>query len=241
MPTRARCASPTGSLSSAKRMDRMVCDLLDLTRTRLGTGSRSIAASTDLASVCPQVVAEIKEAHPEEPVRFAWRGEPPRRVGRRPPRAGRTEPRRQCDPARSAARAGDDRCPRRGHGGAPRGAQRRPAHSCERSRHHLRADGAPRRHERSAREQPGARALHRRAGGVRARRKRSASRRRNWKEPRSSCTCRGSRGSFSSLPPYMRARVCLPYDDAKRRRIALWIFGVTLTTGNHARRARLLR
>jgi signal transduction histidine kinase len=62
-------------LSSARRMDRLVADLLDLTRTRLGPGIPLHRAPMDLAPVCRQVVAEIKQAHPREPVRFAWRGD----------------------------------------------------------------------------------------------------------------------------------------------------------------------
>ncbi len=61
--------------SSARRMDRMVCDLLDLTRARLTAGIPIRRAPTDLAPICRQVVAELKEVHPHEPLRFAWKGD----------------------------------------------------------------------------------------------------------------------------------------------------------------------
>lgn len=61
-------------LSSARRMDRLVGDLLDLTRTRLGTGLPISRAPTDLAQVCRQVVSELRGAHPETPVRFEAKG-----------------------------------------------------------------------------------------------------------------------------------------------------------------------
>jgi len=51
-------------LSSARRMDRMVNDLLDLTRTRLGSGIPILPRPMDLAPVCQSVVAELEGAHP---------------------------------------------------------------------------------------------------------------------------------------------------------------------------------
>lgn len=64
-------------LCSARRMDRLVGDLLDLTRTRLGTGLPIVRAPTDLAHVCRQVVTELRGAHPDTPVRVEVRGSIP--------------------------------------------------------------------------------------------------------------------------------------------------------------------
>jgi signal transduction histidine kinase len=62
-------------LRSSRRMDRLICDLLDLTRTRLGGGIPLHRAPMDLAPVCQQVVAELKEVHPDEPLAFALQGD----------------------------------------------------------------------------------------------------------------------------------------------------------------------
>jgi signal transduction histidine kinase len=69
----ARIASQI--LTSAQRMNRLVDDLLDLTRTRLGRGIPIQRAPVDLAAVCRQVVTELKGAHPREILRFAWKGD----------------------------------------------------------------------------------------------------------------------------------------------------------------------
>ena len=61
-------------LSGAKRMDRMVRDLLDLTRTRLGPGLPIKKAPMDLTPVCHQVIAELA-GHPDEPLRFVPTGD----------------------------------------------------------------------------------------------------------------------------------------------------------------------
>lgn len=61
-------------LSSARRMDRLVGDLLDLTRTRLGSGLPIVRAPTDSAHVCRQVVTELRGTHPETSVRFEAKG-----------------------------------------------------------------------------------------------------------------------------------------------------------------------
>lgn len=52
-------------LSSGERMTRMVNDLLDLTRTRLGTGIPIAPRRVDLDALCREVVSEIGAAHPE--------------------------------------------------------------------------------------------------------------------------------------------------------------------------------
>jgi signal transduction histidine kinase len=72
-PRTARIA--TRILNSARRMERLVSDLLDLTRTRLGPGIPLHKMPIDLAPVCRQVVAELNEAHPDEALRFAPEGD----------------------------------------------------------------------------------------------------------------------------------------------------------------------
>ncbi len=62
-------------LNSAQRMERMIADLLDLTRTRLGGAIPLNAVQTDLQSVCEEVVLEIQATHPEAVVRFESRGD----------------------------------------------------------------------------------------------------------------------------------------------------------------------
>ena len=51
-------------LHAAGRMTRMVSDLLDLTRTRLGKGIPVVKTPTSLETLCSQVVDELQEAHP---------------------------------------------------------------------------------------------------------------------------------------------------------------------------------
>jgi signal transduction histidine kinase len=62
-------------LNSATRMDRMVGDLLDLTRTSLGPGIPVVLAPMDLAPVCRQVVAELNGGHPHELLQFESKGD----------------------------------------------------------------------------------------------------------------------------------------------------------------------
>ncbi|HEY6221271.1 MAG TPA: HAMP domain-containing sensor histidine kinase, partial [Candidatus Eisenbacteria bacterium] len=52
-------------LSSAERMRRMVNDLLDLTRTRLGPGIPIVPQRMDLAAACEEVLAEFQASHPD--------------------------------------------------------------------------------------------------------------------------------------------------------------------------------
>jgi signal transduction histidine kinase len=55
----------TRIMSSAQRMERLVADLLELTRARLG-GSMPLARSpTDLGLVCDEVIAEIRAGQPD--------------------------------------------------------------------------------------------------------------------------------------------------------------------------------
>jgi signal transduction histidine kinase len=51
-------------LGAAQRMDRMVTDLLDATRARLGEGLRIAKGPTDLGRLCREVIDELAVAHP---------------------------------------------------------------------------------------------------------------------------------------------------------------------------------
>ncbi len=62
-PDEARTARRLSN--AAARMDRMVTDLLDMTRCRLGAGLPLERRSMDLREVCAQVVDETRQAHPE--------------------------------------------------------------------------------------------------------------------------------------------------------------------------------
>jgi len=57
-------------LTSAERMRRMVDDLLDLTRTRLGSGIPIAPEPMDLKSLSQEVVAELEAFHPNCPMDF---------------------------------------------------------------------------------------------------------------------------------------------------------------------------
>jgi signal transduction histidine kinase len=61
-------------LNSAQRMERMIADLLDLTRTRLGGVIPLKAVRTDLQSVCEEVVLEVQASYPDAIVHFESRG-----------------------------------------------------------------------------------------------------------------------------------------------------------------------
>jgi signal transduction histidine kinase len=61
--------------NSADRMSRLVDDLLDLTRTHLGSGIPIVRAPTDLLEVCQQVVAECEGASPGQTFRFKPSGD----------------------------------------------------------------------------------------------------------------------------------------------------------------------
>ena len=57
-------------LTSAQRMERMIGDLLDLTRAKLA-GSISLDATADgLQEVCEEAMTEIRAGHPEAVVRL---------------------------------------------------------------------------------------------------------------------------------------------------------------------------
>jgi signal transduction histidine kinase len=57
-------------LGSAERMNRMVNDLLDLTRTRLGSGIPITQKPMDLTSVCKQVISEFQASHTDFQLQF---------------------------------------------------------------------------------------------------------------------------------------------------------------------------
>ena len=65
----------TRIVNSAGRMNRMVSDLLDLTRTRLGVGIPVTPKPTDLTPVCQQVVAELEAIHPDCRLQFESKGD----------------------------------------------------------------------------------------------------------------------------------------------------------------------
>ncbi|MGQ0508873.1 MAG: ATP-binding protein [Myxococcaceae bacterium] len=65
----------TRILNSAQRMSRMVGDLLDLTRSRLGTGIPVTPRPIDLAPVCQQVVSELEGTRPDCRLRFEAKGD----------------------------------------------------------------------------------------------------------------------------------------------------------------------
>ena len=65
----------TRVLNSAARMNRIVADLLDLTRTRLGSGIPVTPKPMDLVPVCQQVVAELQGIHPDCNLQFQSKGD----------------------------------------------------------------------------------------------------------------------------------------------------------------------
>ena len=62
-------------LRSAQRMDAMIADLLDFTRTRLGTGIPIKPASADLAEICGQALVEARLVHPATPLSYDASGD----------------------------------------------------------------------------------------------------------------------------------------------------------------------
>jgi signal transduction histidine kinase len=67
-PRQARVAARI--LNSAQRMERMIADLLDLTRTRLGGAIPLNPVRTDLRQLCEEVLLEVQAAHPAAVVHF---------------------------------------------------------------------------------------------------------------------------------------------------------------------------
>jgi len=56
-------------------MARMIADLLDYTRTRLGAGMPVKPAPTDLGALCRELFDEFRTAHPDREIRFASAGD----------------------------------------------------------------------------------------------------------------------------------------------------------------------
>jgi signal transduction histidine kinase len=65
----------TRIITSAQRIERMIGDLLDLTRVRLGGTLPLNRRDTDLQAVCEEVLLEIRAAQPEAPLRSESRGD----------------------------------------------------------------------------------------------------------------------------------------------------------------------
>ena len=65
----------TATLRSARRMNRMVGDLLDLTRSRLGSGIPIVRANMDMDAVARQAVEEAAAASPKRELRIDTSGE----------------------------------------------------------------------------------------------------------------------------------------------------------------------
>lgn len=65
---RARVASRI--LGSAQRMRRMIADLLDFTRARLGGTIPLRRRTADLQQICEEVITEVREAHRSAVIRF---------------------------------------------------------------------------------------------------------------------------------------------------------------------------
>lgn len=62
-------------LNSANRMNRMIGDLLDLTRTRFGDAIPVLRASMDLDPLCRQVIAELEGLRPTGALLFKGEGD----------------------------------------------------------------------------------------------------------------------------------------------------------------------
>jgi PAS domain S-box-containing protein len=59
---------------SAQRMARLVSDIMDWTRERLGSGVPITPVRTDLAEICEQVITELETLHPQRAIRLERRG-----------------------------------------------------------------------------------------------------------------------------------------------------------------------
>lgn len=67
------CASQIST--NAAVMARMISDLLDYTRTRLGAGMPVSPAPMDLDSLCRALFDEFRTAHPNRVIRYHWEGD----------------------------------------------------------------------------------------------------------------------------------------------------------------------
>ena len=82
-------------MSSAKRMSRLIEDMLDLARARLAGGIPLKRERGDLGALVHRVVQEHQEAFPERRIEVLVEGDLDGRVGRRSPDPGRLQPDRQ--------------------------------------------------------------------------------------------------------------------------------------------------
>jgi signal transduction histidine kinase len=64
----------SGMLNSAKRMERMIRDLLDLTRVRLGGAIPLNRQKTDLRQICEAVMEELHTTSPDSVLRLEMSG-----------------------------------------------------------------------------------------------------------------------------------------------------------------------
>jgi signal transduction histidine kinase len=62
-------------LNSSQRMNALVGDILDFTRSRLGRGIPVVRAEMDMGKVCRQIVEEIAALHPQRVLNFQATGE----------------------------------------------------------------------------------------------------------------------------------------------------------------------
>jgi signal transduction histidine kinase len=65
----------TRIMSSAQRMERVVADLLELTRVRLGGSMPLNRRSTDLQHVCEEAISEIRAGRPDAVVELQASGD----------------------------------------------------------------------------------------------------------------------------------------------------------------------
>ena len=61
--------------TNAQVMARMISDLLDYTRTRLGAGMPVSPAPMDLGALCRELFDEFRTAHPDRAIRFRSDGD----------------------------------------------------------------------------------------------------------------------------------------------------------------------
>jgi signal transduction histidine kinase len=65
----------THMFSSGQRMNKLIADLIDFTRTRLGAGLPIKPKQTDIAEICLNVVEELRIYHPERIIKLDKKGE----------------------------------------------------------------------------------------------------------------------------------------------------------------------
>ena len=122
----------SGLRASSRRMSRMIEQILDFTRSRLGGGLELVFAPMDLREALVPIVDELRAAQPSATIQLQC-PEAARRLGSRPPRASVFEPDRQCARPRRSGQAGHGDRGRRSPPCVGPGAQRRPTHSARTS------------------------------------------------------------------------------------------------------------